>query len=98
MCAPVASASYSRARETASWINMAAIGAKIQASQNSDSTGKSRGNRRDQDIAIANVAQFVGQHAFELFVIEDIQNSLSHGNGRVLRIASRSERVRRICW
>ncbi len=40
----------------------------------------------------------MGQHTFELFVVQDIQNSLSHGDCCVLRIASRSEGVRRIRW
>src|SRR5436190_12560267 len=43
-----------------------------------DSSGDGGRNRTDQDVAIANVAEFVGQYAFEFFVGEQSRNSVSH--------------------
>ena len=38
------------------------------------------------------------QHAFQFFVIQQVQDALGHGDRRMLRIASGGESVRRIGW
>ena len=44
--------------------------------QPGDRAGDGGGDRTDQDVAVVHVAQFVGQHAFEFLVVEQIQDAL----------------------
>ena len=41
------------------------------------------------------VGQFVGEHAFELLLGQDLENAFRRGHRRVTRIAAGRERVRR---
>jgi len=50
----------------------------------------------DQDVAVPYVPQFVGQHAFQFFVVEQPKDPMSHGYRGVLRVASRGEGVGRL--
>ena len=63
-----------------------------------DRAGKSRGDRADQNVAVADVAEFVGQHAFQFFVSQQIENALGHGNRSMLRIASGGKGIGRVGW
>ena len=49
--------------------------------------------RRDQDVAVRHVGQLVGQHALELFLVEDPHDPLGHGHHRVLGVAAGGEGV-----
>ena len=62
--------------------------------QPGDGAGDGSGHRTDQDVAIVYVSQFVGQHAFEFFVVEQAQDALRDRNRGVLWIASGGECVR----
>ena len=43
-----------------------------------------RGNRRDQDVAVTDVGDLVGEHATELALVDDLEETLGDGDGRVL--------------
>ena len=60
-----------------------------------DRRGERRRHRADQDVAVLHVRQLVREHAFELLVVQDLQDALGGGHGRVLRVPARGERVRR---
>src|SRR5208282_3776960 len=64
--------------------------------EKSDGAGQCGRNRADQDVAIAHVAQLVGEHAFEFFIVEQTEDALGYGGGGVVRVASGGEGVRRV--
>ena len=117
--APVASARYSRWRETASWRSIAASGAKmIVASVPMKPSGLSSssaaeeqpelehvrdrrdrardhgGDRPDEDVAVLDVGELVGEHAAHLVLGHRAEQALGHGDRRVLGVTARRERVR----
>ena len=113
--APVASAEYSRWREIASWMIVAAIGASstsaiapISAERRlvvaadpeqhvgdvGDRAADRGGDRLDQDVAVADVAELVGEHAAQLVLGEQLEDALGDRDRRVLRVAPGREGVR----
>ena len=59
-----------------------------------DDPGQGRGNRADQDVAVLDVGEFVGQHTGQFALGHDAQNTLGDRDRGVLRVAARGERVR----
>ena len=55
---------------------------------------KSSGDRTDENVAIAHVAEFMSDHAFQFVVGEESENALGYGDGGVIRIASGVARKR----
>ena len=53
--------------------------------QESDCPRERGRDRTDQDVAIADVAEFVGDHALEFVVIEQTENALRDRDGSVMR-------------
>ena len=56
-----------------------------------------RHNRRyggDQDVAVLDVRQLVGNHSADLPVVEQLQQAGRHGDHTVLRVSTGRERVR----
>ena len=47
----------------------------------------------DEDVAVADVADLVGEHAAELVPVEDLQDALGDGDRRVLGVAPGREGV-----
>ena len=45
---------------------------------------------------LQHVAEFVGEHAFQFFVIQQIENALGYGDSRVAGVAAGCKGVRRI--
>ena len=62
----------------------------------SDGAGQSGRDRTDEDVAIAHVAEFMSEHAFQFIVVEQSEDALGYGDGSVVRIASGGEGVGRI--
>ena len=54
--------------------------------QHADGAGECCGDRADQNVAIANVTEFVRHHALEFVPGEQLQDSLGRRNGSMLRI------------
>ena len=48
---------------------------------------------RDEDVAVADVADLVGQHAAQLVPVEHLEDALGDGDGGVLGVAAGGERV-----
>src|SRR5207249_8316276 len=61
-----------------------------------DGPGHRSHNRADQDVAIANVTEFMGQYALNLLVVADFHDAARYGHGSMAGIAPGSESVRRV--
>src|SRR5271170_6071182 len=59
----------------------------------SDGAGNRGGNRRSKDVVVADVGEFMGDHAFEFFVVHQFHQALRDGDGSVTRIPSGGKRV-----
>ena len=53
-----------------------------------------RSHRPDEDVAVLDVAELVGEHAAQLGAVEHLEQTLGHGNDRVIRAAPGREGVR----
>ena len=53
-----------------------------------------RGDRLDQDVAVADVGELVGEHAAQLVLGEQLGDPAGHRDRRVLRVAAGREGVR----
>ena len=65
------------------------------AGQDGDGSGKGRGDGADEDVAVADMAELVRQHAFQLVVVEQIENAGGDGDRGVIGIASGGKGVGR---
>jgi hypothetical protein len=52
-----------------------------------------RCNRADQNVAVFHVRKLVGDHPFELMVVEQTHDALSRRDGRVTRVPAGRERI-----
>src|SRR5207249_4843198 len=63
------------------------------ASDEGDAHGDGGGHRPDQDVAVADMAELVGQHAPQLVPVEDVQDALGDGHGGVIGVSAGGEGV-----
>ena len=69
--------------------------AKAEVAEQREEPDESHCDRRDQDVVVANVAELMRENTFKLGAVHDLQQAGSGRDRRVLRVAPRSERVRR---
>ncbi len=91
-----------RAEDAASAIAIAVAAAAAEhggpsghARQDGDGSGKGGGNGADEDVAVADMAEFVRQHAFQFVVVEQIENAGGDGDGGVIGVSSGGKGVGR---
>ena len=53
-----------------------------------------RGDRRDEDVAVADVGDLVGEHAAQFVLVDDLQQALRDRDRGVVGVAAGRERVR----
>ena len=58
-----------------------------------DAHGHGGGDRADEDVAVADVADLVGQHAAQLVPVEDLEDALGDGDRGVVGVAAGGEGV-----
>ena len=58
-----------------------------------DAEGDGGSHRADEDVAVADVADLVGEHAPQLVPVEDAEDALGHGHGGVVGAAAGGEGV-----
>ena len=61
-----------------------------------DRRGDRRGNRADQDVAMLDVRELVGDDAFQLLLVEDPHDAFGRGDRRVVRVAAGRKGVGRV--
>src|SRR5436309_248527 len=61
-----------------------------------DRAGERCGDGRDQHVAVLHVRELVGQHALELFLVQDPHDSLGHRHDGVLWVTAGGKGVRRL--
>src|SRR5579872_3147757 len=59
-----------------------------------DRSRNCRCNRRSQNVVVADVREFMRNHAFELIVIHQLHQSLRYGHGCVTRVPARRKGIR----
>ena len=67
-----------------------------EVDQEHDHGGEGSGDRRDQDVAVVDVAQLVADDTAQFALVEDAQDALGAAHRGVARVAARRERVRRL--
>ena len=66
-----------------------------EVGQQRDQPHEHDGDRHDADVVVADVRHLVRDHAFELGLVELVEQAARGGDGRVLGVAAGSEGVRR---
>ncbi len=66
-----------------------------QVHEHGERAGDGGGDRTDEDVAVAHVRQLVGDHALELLLVHDLEQTLGGGDGGVAGIAAGGEGVGR---
>src|SRR5262249_47267418 len=69
--------------------------AKAEVAEQCKETDEGHRDCRDQDVVVANVAEFMPENTLELGAVHDLEQAGRDRYGRVLRVAPGSERVQR---